>query len=74
MLYQLLSKGSHTKIAKTNLEQIGWKEEDLESMMIGNIGDFISERALMPIFRERKGKEVPDIMALDKNGNLFIFG
>lgn len=27
----------------------------------------------MPIFKERKFQEEPDIMALDTNGNLYIF-
>ena len=27
----------------------------------------------MTIFTERKGKEEPDILALDKNGDLYIF-
>lgn len=42
-------------------------------MIVENIDDFISSRSLMPIFKERKFQEEPDIMALDTNGNLYIF-
>lgn len=73
MLYELLDKGKHKKITRTNFAQIGWKEEDLEKMLINNIDDFISERTLMPIFKQRKRQEEPDIMALDREGNLYIF-
>lgn len=73
MLYQLKTEGKYVKIPKTTLAYIGWKEKDLEDMLYKNIGDFISERSLMPIFKERPYKEEPDIMALDKQGNLFIF-
>lgn len=73
MLYELTSKGNHKKISKTNLENIGWTEEDLEKMLIENIHDFVSERTLMPIFKQRRMQEEPDIMAIDKEGNLYIF-
>lgn len=73
VLYYLESKGKNQKVKKTTLENIGWLEEDLENMLIENIDDFISSRTLMPIFKERKFQEEPDIMALDERGNLYIF-
>lgn len=73
MLYELKNKGENIKIKKTNLKDIGWLEEDLENMIVENIDDFISSRSLMPISKERKFQEEPDIMALDTNGNLYIF-
>lgn len=73
MLYELTTKGNHKKITRTSLSKIGWKEEDLEKMLLENIDDFISERTLMPIFKQRKRQEEPDIMAIDKIGNIYIF-
>lgn len=73
MLYELTSKGNHEKLTKTNLKDIGWTEEDLESMLIENIHDFVSERSLMPIFKQRRRQEEPDIMAIDNQGKLYIF-
>lgn len=73
MLYELTSRGQYQKKAKTNLSDRGWTEENLEKMLIENIHDFVSERSLMPIFKQRKRQEEPDIMALDKKGNLYIF-
>ncbi len=73
MLYELGDKGEHRKIQRTDLESIGWLEEDLENMLIKNIDDFISSRNLMPIFKERKFQEEPDIMAIDEKGDLYIF-
>ncbi len=73
MLYELEDRGKHKKIQRTNLEAIGWLEEDLENMLIKNIDDFISSRNLMPIFKERKFQEEPDIMAIDEKGSLYIF-
>lgn len=60
-------------VKRTNLASIGWSEKDLEDLIASNINKVISQDSLMTIFQERKGKEEPDIMALDKSGNLYIF-
>ena len=74
MLYQL-DKGrqDYKKVRRVNLRDIGWTEGDLERLVSKHIQDFIYARDLMTIFTERKGKEEPDILALDKNGDLYIF-
>lgn len=50
------------------------KEKDLENLLAENLNDLYMEDAqLMPIFQERQRQEEPDLLAVDKNGNLVVF-
>ena len=74
MLYQLdLEKQDYTKVRRVSLQEIGWKEADLERLVSKHIQDFIHSNDLMTIFTERQGQEEPDILALDRSGDLYIF-
>lgn len=76
MLYKLnknSNRQEYTKVKRVTLAEIGWKEKDLENLISNNIQDFISSNDLMPIFTERARQEEPDILALDSNGDLYIF-
>ena len=76
MLYKLTKNGetaTREVLRRTTLEKAGWKEKDLENMISQNLDDFISDGELLTIFTERRGQEAPDIMALDRNGELYIF-
>lgn len=76
MLYKLnkaLNREKYEKVKRVTLAEIGWKEKDLENLISNNIQDFISSNDLMPIFTERVRQEEPDILALDRNGDLYIF-
>lgn len=76
MLYKLnkdTNKEKYTKVKRVTLAEIGWKEKDLETLIANNIEDFICANDLMTIFTERQWQEEPDILALDKNGELYIF-
>lgn len=76
MLYKLNTnddRSHYSKVKRVNLSDIGWKEKDLEDLLSNNIQDFISSNDLMTIFNERKGQEEPDILAIDKKGDLYIF-
>ena len=74
MIYKLSDKfGNYSTVRRVSLADIGWKEKDLENLIADNIDDFISASDLMTIFTERKGQEAPDILALDKKGDLYIF-
>ncbi|MEG0409150.1 MAG: hypothetical protein RR623_09780 [Bacilli bacterium] len=76
MLYKLnkeSNRSNYSKVKRTTLKDIGWKEEDLQSLISNNIQDFIFSNELMTIFTERKRQEEPDILALDSNGDLYIF-
>jgi RecB family endonuclease NucS len=44
----------------------------LENLIAINIESVISEDSLMTIFQERKSKEEPDILALDRKGDMSI--
>jgi len=74
MLYQL-QKGSQNcqRARRVTLSDAGWTEKDLEVMVSKQIQELIYSRDLMTIFTERQGQEEPDIMALDRKGDLYIF-
>lgn len=74
MIYYL-NDGNKTQLKKakrTTLAALQWTEKDLEDLIANNIDSIISQDNLMTIFQERKGQEEPDILALDKNGNMYI--
>ncbi len=76
MLYQLNAKTKreqYKKVARVTLADIGWKELDLQNLLSQNIFDLISSTDLMTIFNERPRQEEPDILALDRAGDLYIF-
>lgn len=74
MLYKLDVKSkNYTKVKRVTLESIGWKELDLQILLSNHIQDIISSNELMTIFNERPRQEEPDILALDRNGDLYIF-
>ena len=76
MLYKLnkeKNKDKYTKVKRVTLAEIGWKEKDLERLISANIFDFISSNDLMTLFTERPRQEEPYILALDKNGELYVF-
>jgi hypothetical protein len=55
------------------LSTIGWKEEDFQKMMYENLDVLLPEDELLLIMQSRKWQEEPDLMAIDKNGDLYIF-
>lgn len=76
MLYKLNqtdNREKYQKVKRVTLAEIGWKEKDLENLISNNIQDFISGSDLMTIFNERVRQEEPDILALDSDGDLYIF-
>ena len=75
MLYKLeiphIQKSERTKIA--SLDYFGLKEKDLENFLSSRLTDVILEDDLMLIAQERPFREEADILALDKDGVLYIF-
>lgn len=50
------------------------EEKDLENLLANNLSDlYVEDGQLMPIFQERQRQPEPDLLALDKEGNLVIF-
>ena len=73
MLYKLDgNKKEYSKVKRVTLADIGWKELDLQRLISSHIQDFIYSNELLTIFNERPRQEEPDILALDKNGDLYI--
>ncbi len=74
MLYKLDTNAKdYKKVNRVTLSSFGWKEIDLQVLLSNHIQDLISSSELMTIFNERPRQEEPDILALDKNGDLYIF-
>lgn len=74
MLYKLNTKAKdYAKVNRVSLGSVGWSELDLQNLLSNHIQDLISANELMTIFNERPRQEEPDILALDKNGDLYIF-
>lgn len=74
MLYKLdVTSKDYSKVKRVTLESIGWKELDLQVLLSNHIQDMVSSSELMTIFNERPLQEEPDILALDKNCDLYIF-
>ena len=75
MLYKLdranIQKSEPTKIA--SLDDFGLKEKDLENFLSYRLTDVILEGDLMLIAQERPFQEEADLLALDKDGVLYIF-
>ncbi|MCB9304924.1 MAG: EVE domain-containing protein [Lewinellaceae bacterium] len=55
------------------LFEIGWKEEDFQRLMYENLDVLLPEDELLLIMQSRRWQEEPDLMAIDRNGDLFIF-
>lgn len=74
MLYKLDTNAiDYTKVKRVTLSSIGWKEKNLQDLLSAHIQDFIYSNELLTIFNERPRQEEPDILAIDKKGELYIF-
>ena len=71
MLFKL-DKKTALNAKATTLADIGWLEIDFERYLAEHLYKIISED-LMVIFCERRRQEEPDIMCVDRNGDLHIF-
>jgi hypothetical protein len=49
----------------------GWKEKDLENYLFNNLRDFLSSD-LMLVSQSKPGEQ-PDLVALDRDGELWLF-
>ena len=75
MLYKLnkddIQKSARTQIA--SLSDFGLKEKDLENFLGSRLTDVVFEDELMLIGQERAFQAEADLLALDKDGVLYIF-
>src|SRR5260370_1171480 len=76
MLYQLTNKGGRPAVDDVELSSLkeagGW-EKDLENLLAERPQDLIREEKLMIISQEAKWQEEADLLALDREGILYIF-
>ncbi len=75
MLYKLniekIESSSRMKIKSP--AQFNVKEKDIEDFLQSRLNEVVSEDQLMLIGQERSWQEEPDLLAFDKNGQLYIF-
>ncbi len=70
-----LKKHKHniTRVQRNRLSDIGWKEEDFQKLLFKNLEKVLQDEELLLIMQSRKWQEEPDLMAIDSNGDLYIF-
>ena len=75
MIYEISNtdKDYLQPVKSIRLSDIKWIEKDLENLISDNIFQFIPENQLMVISQEKSFREQADILAIDKDGTLFIF-
>lgn len=74
MLYKYNGNGKIEMLPSYNFRDLGKLEKDLENLLANNLADLYAEEGqLMPIFQERSWQSEPDLCALNRDGDLFIF-
>jgi hypothetical protein len=76
MLYRLtkkLNKPEIEDVELSSLEEAGWTEKDLENFLASRPQNLVREERLLIISQEAKWQEEADILALDRDGLLYIF-
>jgi hypothetical protein len=74
LLYRLEQNNYNLeRLPGRHLKSISWKEEDLQKLIYQNLEKLIQDEDLLLIGQSRNWQEEPDIMALDQNGDLYIF-
>jgi len=66
-------KKAITPMKRITLNDIGWKEENLQSLLYKNLNRVIRDEELIVIAQSRKWQEEPDLLAVDEKGDLWIF-
>jgi hypothetical protein len=75
MLYYLNPKAPRElrPLRSSQLAAHGWQEKDLENLVADNIDHFVAGNQLFVIAQSVVMREMPDIMALDRDGGLHLF-
>ena len=60
-------------VPSKTLADIGWLEADLQAMLFANLEKVLQDTDLILLMQSVQGAEEPDLMALDRNGDLYIF-
>ncbi|MDE2742545.1 MAG: hypothetical protein OXI58_13215 [Gemmatimonadota bacterium] len=75
MLYKINPNdiGSNDRVEQKSPKDLNLKEEHIEAFLGPRLSEIVSEDQLMQIGRERRGQEEADLLALSKEGILYIF-
>lgn len=74
MILQLNQESSSVdRTKKVTLKDIGWQEIHLQELMYNNLDALLPDDELLLIMQSKRWQEEPDLMAVDKEGTLFIF-
>lgn len=70
-----LNKDDHNiyRVQRSRLSEIEWKEEHFQKLLFNNLEKVLQDEELLLIMQSRKWQEEPDLMAIDSNGDLYIF-
>ena len=69
----LMKSNSSVRMEIKTPSEVGLREEDIENFLKSRLGEIVSEDQLMLIGQERKRQQEADLLALDKDGTLYIF-
>jgi hypothetical protein len=61
------------RVPRSKLFDIGWKEENFQHLLFENLEKVLQDEELLLIMQSKKWQEQPDLMAMDSNGDLYIF-
>jgi hypothetical protein len=60
-------------VRRTRLQDFGWDERKFQNLLFKNLDRVIQEQELLLIMQSRQWQEEPHLMAIDENGDLWIF-
>jgi len=60
-------------VRRVRLKDFGWNERKFQNLLFQNLDRVIQEQELLVIMQSRQWQEEPDLMAIDENGDLWIF-
>ena len=74
MLFELDPKKKEINIVeRVHLNDFNWDERQFQNLLFQNLERIIQEEELLLIMQSRRWQEEPDLMAIDENGDLWIF-
>jgi len=62
-----------TRANRINLSDFNWDERRLQELLFDNLEEFMGTEELLVISQSRHFQEEPDLLAIDENGDLWIF-
>lgn len=62
-----------TRVRGKRLGDFGLNERELQDILFHSLGRLLPDDELLLIMQSRRWREEPDLLALDKDGNLYIF-